>query len=138
MAQYGEKEIKAHIKSGEFYPIYLICGDEDYLKKNCRFNENASLTITDKLDDELFRRLDEGEDVMLIYRTDWCRHLLHKGMEAPKYSFRHTWERYKGVIWDRGTINGGPDKAELLKKHGFVTDGEINYQYYQRIYYMNQ
>ena len=33
MANYGEKELKAHIKSGEFYPIYLICGDEDYLKK---------------------------------------------------------------------------------------------------------
>ena len=33
MANYGEKELKAHIKSGEFYPVYLICGDEDYLKK---------------------------------------------------------------------------------------------------------
>ena len=33
MANYGEKELKAHIKSKEFYPIYLICGDEDYLKK---------------------------------------------------------------------------------------------------------
>ena len=41
--------------------------------------------------------------------------------------------RYKGVIWDRGTINGGPDKACLLKKHGFVSDGEINYQYYHLI-----
>lgn len=33
MANFGEKELKAHIKSGEFFPIYLICGDEDYLKK---------------------------------------------------------------------------------------------------------
>ena len=33
MANFGEKELKAHIKSKEFYPIYLICGDEDYLKK---------------------------------------------------------------------------------------------------------
>jgi DNA polymerase-3 subunit delta len=33
MANYGEKELKAHIKSKEFYPVYLICGDEDYLKK---------------------------------------------------------------------------------------------------------
>ena len=106
---------------------------EDYLLRSCRFNENASLTITDKLDSKLFERLERGEDVMLIYRTDWCRHLLHKGMSAPEYSFRHVWERYKGVIWDRGTINGGPDKAELLKKHGFVTDGEINYQYYHLI-----
>ena len=33
MANFGEKELKAHIKAGDFYPIYLICGDEDYLKK---------------------------------------------------------------------------------------------------------
>lgn len=106
---------------------------EDYLKRVCRFDDSAKLVITDKLDDKLFERLDDGEDVMLIYRTDWTRHLLHKGMEAPQYSFRHVWERYKGVIWDRGTINGGPDKKELLEKHGFVTDGQINYQYYHLI-----
>lgn len=34
MAQLDEKSLKAHIKSKEFYPIYLICGNEDYLKKN--------------------------------------------------------------------------------------------------------
>lgn len=33
MARLDEKTLKAHIKSGEFYPIYLICGNEDYLKK---------------------------------------------------------------------------------------------------------
>ena len=33
MANFDEKALKAHIKSGEFYSIYLVCGDEDYLKK---------------------------------------------------------------------------------------------------------
>lgn len=33
MANFDEKSLKAHIKSGDFYSIYLICGDEDYLKK---------------------------------------------------------------------------------------------------------
>ncbi len=33
MARLDEKTLKAHIKSGEFCPIYLICGNEDYLKK---------------------------------------------------------------------------------------------------------
>jgi DNA polymerase-3 subunit delta len=33
MANFDEKSLKAHIKSGDFYPIYLVCGDEDYLKK---------------------------------------------------------------------------------------------------------
>jgi hypothetical protein len=70
---------------------------------------------------------------MLIYRTDWTRHLLHKDMNAPEYSFRHVWERFKGVIWDRGTINGGPDDKDTLNRHGFATDGQINYQYYNLI-----
>lgn len=118
------------------YPVKLdVKSDmkEEYLNRAVLFNTGADLTITDKLDDNLFGRLSRGEDVILIYRTDWCRHLLHKGMEAPKYSFRHVWERYKGVIWDRGTINGGKDDKELLTKHGFVTDGQINYQYYHLI-----
>lgn len=33
MAEFDEKSLKAHIKSGEFLPLYLIYGDEDYLKK---------------------------------------------------------------------------------------------------------
>ena len=33
MAELNEKELKAHIKGEEPYPLYLICGDEDYLKK---------------------------------------------------------------------------------------------------------
>lgn len=106
---------------------------EDYLSRTCRFKEQANLVITDQLNDELFDLLEQGKDVMLLYRTDWTRHLLHKGMDAPKYSFRHTWERFKGVIWDRGTINGGKDAADLLNKYGFVTDGQINYQYYPLI-----
>ncbi len=118
------------------YPLSLNAKCDmraDYLNRACRFAENANLTVTDKLDDTLFERLERGEDVMFIYRTDWTRHLLHKDMAAPEYSFRHTWERFKGVIWDRGTLNGGKDKSELLKKHGFTTDGEINYQYYHLI-----
>lgn len=105
----------------------------NYLDRVCKFNENASLLLTDKLDDALFEKLEQGQDVMLIYRTDWTRHLLHKGMAAPKYSFRHVWERYKGVIWDRGTINGGPVDAKTLNDLGFVTEGQINFQYYNLI-----
>ncbi|MBO5945778.1 MAG: hypothetical protein J6Q69_04155, partial [Clostridia bacterium] len=74
-----------------------------------------------------------GRDVMLIYRTDWTRHLLNKGMRAPEYSFVHTWERYKGVIWDRGTLNGGRDDKAALTSLGFPTDGQINYQYYHLV-----
>lgn len=33
MAEFDEKQVKAHIKSGEFLPVYLFCGDEAYLRK---------------------------------------------------------------------------------------------------------
>ena len=118
------------------YPLALSAHSDmqaDYLDKCCKFDSAAELTVTDKLDDELFARLERGERVMLIYRTDWTRHLLHKGMKAPKYSFRHTWDRYKGVIWDRGTQNGGYDDKAVLERYGFVTDGEVNFQYYHLI-----
>ena len=104
-----------------------------FLKRVCEFNDKSNLLITDKLDDTLFERLEEGQDVLLLYRSDWTRHLLHKNMSAPKYAFRAVWERYKGVIWDRGTINGGKDAKDVLNRHGFVTDGQINFQYYPLI-----
>lgn len=34
MAEFGEKQLKAHIRAGEFLPVYVIYGDEDYLKKS--------------------------------------------------------------------------------------------------------
>ena len=106
---------------------------DTYLNRAVSFKADSSLHITDRLDDDVFRLLDEGRDVMLIYRTDWTRHLLHKGMDAPEYSFVHIWERYKGVIWDRGTLNGGKDDKDALTSFGFPTDGQINYQYYHLI-----
>lgn len=33
MAEFDEKQLKAHIKNGDFLPVYLFCGDEAYLKK---------------------------------------------------------------------------------------------------------
>jgi len=107
--------------------------DADYVKKSFKITKNNNFIITDKLDDELFADLENGKNVMLIYRSDWTRHLLDKTQKAPKYAFRGVWERYKGVIWDRGTINGGFDDKELLNKYGFATDGQINFQYYNLI-----
>lgn len=33
MAEFDEKQLKAHIKGGDFLPVYLFCGNESYLKK---------------------------------------------------------------------------------------------------------
>ncbi len=107
--------------------------DGGYIKDALKVSDSDNLIITDRLNDELFSDLENGKSVMLIYRSDWTRHLLDKTQKAPKYSFRAVWDRYKGVIWDRGTINGGYDAKETLNKYGFVTDGQINFQYYNLI-----
>ncbi len=107
--------------------------DCDYVANARKISEDDSFVITDRLNDEIFEDLQNGKNVMLLYRTNWTRHLLDKKQAAPKYSFRAVWERYKGVIWDRGTINGGMDDKDLLIKYGFTTDGQINFQYYDLI-----
>ena len=106
---------------------------DTYLDYKCSFNPDSKTLITDKLDDSLFEKLENGEDVILIYRKDWTRHLLNKTQKAPQYALRAVWDRYKGVIWDRGTQNGGFDEKALLNKYGFSTEGQINYQYYNLV-----
>ena len=34
MAEFDEKQLRAHIRGGDFLPVYLFCGDEAYLKKH--------------------------------------------------------------------------------------------------------
>lgn len=100
-----------------------------YLNYACNFKEDSSLIITDKLTDETIDRVAAGQDTLLIYRQDFTRHLKHKDMPNPKYALEATWDRYKAIIWDRGHMNGGKDNKEILNKYGFVTDGQLNYQY---------
>ncbi|MBO7150473.1 MAG: hypothetical protein J6V82_01850, partial [Clostridia bacterium] len=107
--------------------------DAGYIQDALQVNVNDNLIVTDRLDDALFADLENGKNVLLLYRADWTRHLLDKAQKAPQYAFRAVWERFKGVIWDRGTINGGFDEKQTLEKYGFVTDGQINFQYYALI-----
>lgn len=46
MAEFDEKQLKAHIKSGDFLPVYLFCGDEAYLKKH--YSDTLSLKAVGK------------------------------------------------------------------------------------------
>ena len=117
-------------------PLRMSCRidmKERYLDGVIKERADAAVTVTDRLDGSLFERLGRGERVMLIYRSDWTRHLLHKDMETPGLAFRAVWDRYKAVIWDRGTQNGGYDESELLNRYGFPSDGELNFHYYSLV-----
>ena len=67
-------------------------------------------------------KLGEGKRVCLVYRTDFTRHRKFDGMKSPKYAFKASWNRFKPVIWDRGTNFGGLCDGALLSKHGFTGD----------------
>lgn len=72
---------------------------------------------------------EKGKKVCLIYRSAWTRHVADKGMSKPKYALKATWNRFKPVIWDRGTNYGGICDTEVLNEFGFVTDRfyDVNY-----------
>ena len=63
--------------------------------------------------------LEKGKRVCLVYRSDWTRHRLNPDMKSPKYAFKASWNRFKPVIWDRGTNFGGINDKATLNKYGF-------------------
>ena len=90
--------------------------------------ENGNVVITDEIE-KAFDCLEKGKNVCLVYRSDWTRHLANKTQQNPKYAFRATWNRFKPVIWDRGTNFGGLCNAELLRKYGFASEKYYDFNY---------
>ena len=72
--------------------------------------------------EKAFSSLEQGKNVCLVYRSEWTRHVANKAQQNPAYAFKATWNRFKPVIWDRGTNYGGLCNAALLKKFGFASD----------------
>ena len=79
-----------------------------------------NVIVTDNIE-TAFDALTKGKRVCLMYRQPWTRHLLQKDMPNPEYAFKASWNRFKPVIWDRGTNYGGICKDGLLNKYGFAT-----------------
>lgn len=87
---------------------------------------NDGISVTDDIE-RAFTALEKGEKVCLIYRSDFTRHVIHKDMVNPEYAFKASWNRFKPVIWDRGTNYGGLLDKSTLNKYGFTTDGYYDY-----------
>lgn len=86
------------------------------------------LYVTDVLDDTVFDELSNGGNVLLFYRSPLTRHVKDRKAKADKYTFRTTWDRFKGVIWDRGTNYGGVvHKPEAIE--GFPHRGISDLQF---------
>lgn len=70
-----------------------------------------------------------GKNVCLIYRSAWTRHVQDKAQTPPRYALKATWNRFKPVIWDRGTNYGGLCNKLLLQKYGFATGAYYDFNY---------
>ena len=122
--------------------IRLACGEAVYTEnewdiwvyakgKGCTYDEfvnygDGEITITSDAV-KAFALLGNGEKVCLIYRSDFTRHIVHKNMQYPEYAFKASWNRFKPVIWDRGTNYGGLLDCDPFNKYGFATDGYYDY-----------
>lgn len=90
--------------------------------------ESGDAVITDDVE-KAFESIEKGKNVCLVYRSEWTRHVADKAQKNPKYAFKATWNRFKPVIWDRGTNYGGLCNAELLGRYGFASDKYYGFNY---------
>ena len=122
----------------------LIAGGEVYSKNNWQiwvYENGESLSYNDFVNyddgknvvtddtEKAFSSLEAGKNVCLVYRSEWTRHVANKSQKSPVHAFKATWNRFKPVIWDRGTNYGGLCDEKLLKKHGFASGKYYDFNY---------
>ncbi|MCQ2742098.1 MAG: hypothetical protein MJ239_02205 [Bacilli bacterium] len=100
------------------YSLYVYPRREEISYEEFVNYEKGDVVVTDDIE-KCLSALGEGKNVCLVYRSDYTRHVLHKDMKAPKYAFKASWNRFKPVIWDRGTNFGGIIDISKLTKYGF-------------------
>jgi hypothetical protein len=93
----------------------------------------GKLMITNRFTDEVFGHLENGGNVLMLYRVPETRDRKMK-CAREKYSLPAVWDRLKAVVWDRGNncgafIEGHPAFAEFphdgfldLQFHGLIND----------------
>ncbi len=90
-------------------------------------NAKAKLMIANRFSKELIEHVDKGGDAWVMYRVPVTRDRKVRAAKE-KYYLPAVWDRFKGVIWDRGHNNGAfirPSSA-LAK---FPNDGFLNLQF---------
>ena len=100
------------------YKLWVYPKLKKYSYKSFLAFKNENFATTDNLK-KCLSLLEKKNNVCLIYRSKYTRHLLNKNMKQPAYSFKATWNRYKPVIWDRGTNFGGLVNQQKLSSFGY-------------------
>lgn len=87
------------------------------------------LMLANRFDETVFDELAAGRDVLMLYRVQENRDR-HRTRE--KYYLPSTWERLKGIIWDRGHNCGGFFREHAVLRD-FPHDEYIDWQMYDLI-----
>ncbi len=119
----GKEKVAFNTYKLWIYPEYEKQSYETF----CSYESKKSV-ITDDIKKAL-SSLEEGKNVCLIYRQKWTRHLKNQDMQNPDLCFKATWNRFKPVIWDRGTNFGGICENRLLNKFGLNTGKYYDFNY---------
>ncbi|MEN7973821.1 MAG: glycoside hydrolase family 2 TIM barrel-domain containing protein, partial [Verrucomicrobiota bacterium] len=85
------------------------------------------LLLANRFTDEAFDHLEAGGDVLMLYRVPETRDCKVRAARE-KYSLPTSWDRLKGVIWDRGT-NCGAFMRESGALDGFPHNGFMDLQF---------
>ena len=92
-------------------------------------DETSKLLVTDHFTDAVFDQLEKGGDVLMLYRVPETRHRKNPDAGFEKYYLPATWDRLKGVIWDRGH-NLGAFMRENAIFTDFPTEGFMDLQFH--------
>lgn len=94
---------------------------------------NTGLMVAERFSKPVFEHLEGGGDVLMLYRVPETRSR-KRAAAREEYYFPATWDRFKGVIWDRGhncgafvrehpSFAGFPGGRFMdLRFHGIVDD----------------
>ena len=94
-------------------------------------SQDSNLLIKNRFDDEVFEHLENGGDVAILYRATETR-ARNQPAQKEKYYLPSTWDRYKGIIWDRGTFSGGFTNEHFITEQ-FENNGFLDLQFHDLI-----
>jgi hypothetical protein len=116
--------IQANINLKQYNPLRRYNGLEH--------TRSAKLIIAERFTNEIFKHLTNGNDVLMLYRIDETRARINPDASKEEYYLPTTWDRFKGVIWDRGT-NCGAFIRDSKALDGYPHNGYIDLQFHRLI-----
>ncbi len=98
------------------------------LKSTGSLNKPERLLIVNRFSKEVLTHLSKGGDVLMLYRVPVTRDRKVRAPKERRY-LPTTWDRFKGVIWDRGTNCGAfVRKNDVLRN--FPHEGYADLQFH--------